>query len=112
MRSSDARRISQDRTFTGDELMQVLQNALDANEIDWEKPSTSNALFSMGHYFNSCVTWVNGTKGSKVAPIITYRILHGFGKYHKDYPFGIKKRRIKTKSDVKFHQEPTMAPTK
>lgn len=112
MRSSDARRISKDRSFTGDELMQVLQGALDANEIDWEKPSPSNALFSMGHYFNSCVSWVCDSGGSKVAPIIAYRILHGFGKYHQDYPFGIKKRKTKTKSDVKFHQEPTMTPLK
>lgn len=113
MKNQDARRISERTLFTKVEMLETLDKALNSGEIDWKKASPSNGSFSLGHYFNDCVRWVNGSSRGqtefKVSEIVAFRVLHGFGKYHKDYPFGLEDKKP-LKKEVPFHAEPTMNP--
>jgi len=111
MNRVDAKTISIDRDFTKKEMEDVLKKAFEDKSIDWKKPSPSNAMMSMGKYFNLCLDWVrNGSRGKTkehTSSMAAYRVLHGFGKYHPDYPFGIIKRK-KSKTTVQVHEEPSM----
>lgn len=112
MKNSDARRLSQSKSFTRDEMLKTLTAAYNDKSINWKKPSPSNVAFSLGSYFNDCVRWVTGSSRGMteehVSEIVAFRVLHGFGKYHKDYPWGLQKQKPKPK--VKYHEEPSLNP--
>lgn len=113
MKASESRKLSQIRYFTREEMELTLKNAFNDKSINWEKASPSNKAFSLGSYFNDCVRWVRGSSRGmtdlNVSEIVAFRVLNGFGKYHKDYPFGMGKDKPK-EILVKYYEQPSLNP--
>jgi len=115
MNRSDARKISQSKEFTRQELFDMLKTALETNtESYWKRPSP-NKTFDMGFYFNLCVEWVGLTEENKdeiASHITAYRVLHKFGEFSPRYPFGIEAKKRVVRKNPMHSEKPTLTPKK
>ncbi len=87
MNTHTANKLSEYHSFTKKELHQILKDAHEnLPQSFWQKPS-SNPLFDMGSYFNSCVKWVDYKEGEndnqKCSQPVVIRVLEKFSKFSK-----------------------------
>lgn len=109
MTRAEAREIAKQHKFTRKELYDILKEALEKEpESFWTKPNRSNKSTDNGFYFNLARGWVDYKEGENddefASEMVTYRVLHIFGKYSKIQP----PKKNKTKPKITMSQKPRL----
>lgn len=111
MSRNEAKKLSKYHKFTRKELYCILEHALkDLPDNFWSKPSRVNPIFDYGAYFNFCVDIVDYKEGENdndiVSEVVSFRILHIFGKYSAIQLPKIQKK--KTEVKIQKSEKPSL----
>lgn len=110
MNRKDAKIVSENQSFTRQELQDMLVKAYNTLPDNfWIKPSP-NKSFDNGFYFNLVLSFVNYTEETKddiMTPIVAFRVLNRFGEMSDRYPFGLPKI-VKPTTNVLHSEKPSL----
>ena len=109
MTRTEAKEIANKYKFTRKELYDILKEALEKeSESFWTKPNRCNKSTDNGFYFNLVRKWVDYKEGENddefASEMVTFRVLHIFGKYSKIQP----PKKTKSKISITMSQKPKL----